>query len=604
MRKIVAGILALALLAGCQAAPQETTGPETTQAASGTALLDQAEAVNADENLFYIPNAHVESMACPEIRLYGNGLLLYELGMNGGMKLVRISLEDGSLQAEASYPVSPAAKVQIGSGLIAICDNGTGQVLLLNESLQVETTYTIPADGAEWQLDQEFETLYAFYSEQGLQSRDLATGQTRWILENTAYLWPVGAGNGYVLFSYTDRADQKTYVRCLNLSTGNMETVPVEGAVQSGLRSGDQWLLRRDAITGEYTLIDQETVGVFAWPEGTVALLSGRRQLMVTDADYRNLFLYDLDGKFRSRCSLPQIEYATVGTDLVWSGYWEGYFFRDTYDNAAHLMFWDPSVPQEGEPFTIAPMGEAQKSDPVVEQSLYEKAADMSQRYGLDIRIAEQCALEYDIYLATMFKDSFFLREALDTLDEALSKYPEGFFQQLLYDNIDRIQIELVMDVVTRPGEVFYQPTAGGFADLHYDHYLIVLDAMNLKASTVYHEFSHVIDKRLEWDARLRPEAMYSEEAWLSYQPEGFRYAESYVDMPADVAAFEDSGYFVRSYGMTFPTEDRATLMALAIDEPVILEHHPHMVEKMRFYAACIRDCFDTTLWPAETAWE
>ena len=149
-----------------------------------------------------------------------------------------------------------------------------------------------------------------------------------------------------------------------------------------------------------------------------------------------------------------------------------------------------------------------------------------------------------------------------------------------------------------------HPPEAGGFASQGFDHYLIVLDAMNLRKSTVYHEFSHVIDKRLEWDARLRPEALYSEEAWLSYQPEGFRYAESYLDMPADVAAFENSGYFVRSYGMTFPTEDRATLMALAIDEPVILEHHPHMVEKMRFYAACIRDCFDTTNWPEKTMWE
>ena len=354
----------------------------------------------------------------------------------------------------------------------------------------------------------------------------------------------------------------------------------MEGAVQSGLRSGDQWLLRRDAITGEYTLIDQETVGTFVRPEGDVALLSGKRQLLVTDADYRDLFLYDLEGKFQSRCSLPRIEYASAGTDLVWRGYWEGYFFRDTYDNAAHLMFWDPSVPQEGEPFTIAPMGDAQTPEPVVEQALYEKAAAISQRYGLDIRIAEQCALEYSHYQATLFKDSFFLREALDTLEQALSKYPEDFFRQLCFGDIRRIQIELVTDVRAKDDVDSHPPEAGGFASQGFDHYLIVLDGFSLSKSTVYHEFSHIIDKRLEWDAQLRPEALYSEEAWLSYQPEGFRYAESYTDMPADVAAFEDSGYFVRSYGMTFPTEDRATLMAL------------------------IMSGFDTSRWPAETAWE
>ena len=121
---------------------------------------------------------------------------------------------------------------------------------------------------------------------------------------------------------------------------------------------------------------------------------------------------------------------------------------------------------------------------------------------------------------------------------------------------------------------------------------------------TVYHEFSHIIDKRLEWDATLRSEALFSEEAWLSLQPEGFRYAHSYTNIPADTQTYEYSGYFISSYAMTFPTEDRATLMSLVISYTDALSGNPAMKEKIRYYATCIRDCFDTEGWPEKTAWE
>ena len=74
--------------------------------------------------------------------------------------------------------------------------------------------------------------------------------------------------------------------------------------------------------------------------------------------------------------------------------------------------------------------------------------------------------------------------------------------------------------------------------------------------------------------------------------------------MPADILAYSDSGYFIRDYAMTYPTEDRATLMAAAMTQDDRFEGSPQMQEKMRFYAQCIREAFQTTLWPETTAWE
>ena len=608
MNRILILLLCLALLTGCHADPQTPSSPETepsiSQEQPGVPLLDGGKALGESGNLFYIPNSHVESMACPEIRLYGNGLLMYEHTVDGLLQMKRISLEDGCLLAEASFSVTPSAEVQVGNGLIGLCDSGSGQVLILNESLEVETTYAVSLEGESWYLDRELQTLYVFVYEKGLLACDLAAGQTRWLLDNAAFVQPLGTGNDYILFSYTDRADQRTYRRCLNLSTATLETLPLDGEVHSGIRSGEQWLLRKDIASGDYVLVNQEEAVIFTQPEGLVELISGRRQLLITDGSYRELSLYDLEGNFLSRCTLPETEHASVGTDLVWSGYWQGYFFRDTYDNTAHLMFWDIDTAQEGENLPVTSLDAVQAPESVVEKELYQQAADLSQRFGVDIRIAEQCALDYSHYQADVLLDPYQIRYALNVLELAFSSYPEGFLSQLPFDTMEQIRIELVDNLRGKEGMDTHPIDIGGFAQENFDHYLIVFNSLSLDTQTVYHELSHVIDKHLEWDASLRPQALFSEEAWLALQPEGFRYAGSYTDMPDSIRAYEDSGYFISSYAMTFPTEDRATLMSVIMSDKTVPEENPGMAEKMRYYAACIRDCFDTEGWPESTLWE
>ena len=606
MKRFLILLLCLFLLTGCASDPQTPSSPETepsiSQEQPGVPLLDQGKAAGESGNLLYIPNPHVESMACPEIRLFGNGLLLYEHTVNGMLQLKRISLEDGTLLAEASYPMDASASVQVGNGLIGLCDSN-GQVLILNESLEQETTYSVPLEGEYWYLNQELETVYAFWDE-GLLSYDLEAGQAHWLLDNAAFVQPFRMGSGYVLFSYTDRNDQKTCNRCLNLSTASMETVPVEGFISSGIRRGEQWLLRRDIASGTYILVDQEKAVTFTCPEGLVELLSGKRHLLITDGSYRELSLYDLEGNFLSRCALPETEFASIGTDLVWSGYWQGYFFRDTYDNTAHLMFWDIDTAQEGENLPVTSLDAVQTPESIVEKELYQQAADLSRRFGVDIRIAEQCALDYSHYQADVLLDPYQIRYALNVLELAFSSYPEGFLSQLPFDTMEQIRIELVDNLRGKEGMDTHPIDIGGFAQENFDHYLIVFNSLSLDTQTVYHELSHVIDKHLEWDASLRPQALFSEEAWLALQPEGFRYAGSYTDMPDSIRAYEDSGYFINSYAMTFPTEDRATLMSVIMSDKTVPEENPGMAEKMRYYAACIRDCFDTEGWPESTLWE
>ena len=302
---------------------------------------------------------------------------------------------------------------------------------------------------------------------------------------------------------------------------------------------------------------------------------------------------------------MPQNSHAVVGADFVWSGYWEGYFFTDFVDSSYRLMFWDVNADCEGENLQMLPLEETQLSQPVVEASLYERAAQLSDRFGVDIRIAEQCSLDYSHYDSYALTDPTFIRSALDILEESLSKYPEGFFLQLPYGSIESIRIELVGGLKLKSNVTTYTDDAGAFAQDRGSYYGIVLNGFLMSEKTLYHEFSHIIDSRLEWDALIRTDALYSGEAWLALQPEGFSYAMSYMHIPEELQSFVDSGYFVYDYALTYPTEDRATLMAAAMENCTWdFEPGSGRRAKMQYYADCIRDCFDTTGWPATTLWE
>ena len=614
MKKTLWGLLCLCmLLSGCRTAPQpaQTAPPETEVSAVETQpvntrlpLLEQGISLEESSNLLYIPNEAVDGMTAPEMRLLGNGLLLIDHRENQ-LVLKHISLEDGTLVSEGFVTATSGAKLCIGNGEIGICDRELGQITILDEQFHPLRSFDVPGEGDDWYLNSELDTLYIFFSDRGLVARGLESGEALWLVDNGFRVTPMGSANGYVIFEYTDRADQKTYTRCLNLSPATLETLPIRNSVASGTRQGENWLLQSKGDS-RYILVQNDTSYVLSCSDSVVRLLSPKRHLLTTDPSGRNLMLFESDGSLLSHCALPVSSDAITGSDFVWSGYWEGYFFTDFMNGTNRLMFWDVNVACEGDDLQLLPSGEIQQPQPVVEDSLYERAAQLSQRFGVDIRIAEQCSLDYTNYRAYVMTNPEYIRLALDTLENALSQYPEGFFRQLCYGSIESVRIELVEALTAKENEQNRNYATTGFAQNMGSYHLIVLDGYEVRKPTVFHELSHVIDKRLEWDSLIREDALYSEESWMALQPEGFVYGNTYLDY-AETAqlSYVESGDFVSDYSMTYPTEDRSTLMEIAmLDQTWAFEPGSGRRMKMQYYADCIRDCFDTTGWPETTQWE
>ena len=239
------------------------------------------------------------------------------------------------------------------------------------------------------------------------------------------------------------------------------------------------------------------------------------------------------------------------------------------------------------------------------EQQIAERVAQLSQRFGVDIRIPQQSDLAYSHYDAYALTDRTFIRQALDALEENLGLYPEGFFRQLAYGTIEIVRIELVAGLAVKEGVMLDTGSVDGFAQNKGDHYLIVLNGYFADPEILFHEISHLIDGRLNWDAGNRTDALFSEQEWLALQPEGFAYAMSYVEIPETLLSYLETDYFLTNYALTFPTEDRAKLMQSAMaGNAGDFAPESGRRAKLQYYAACIRDSFDTTGWPETTVWE
>lgn len=589
-RNLIGLLLACLLLSGCG------TGPSAPAETAATLPAEQ-ETVPDSSGLRYVPNAIVEGMEDPGMYLYGNGLLFSEWA-DGSLHLALISLEDGSVTASGSVPAASGTTLCIGSGEVGLCDRGSGRVTVLDGSLRVLRTYTVSTQGDAWHLSPELDTLYIFFADRGLLVLDLASGEHRWLVDGGTHVECLGSGTGYVIFGYTDRETGQPFSRYLDLYTATMSTLPVSGSVSGGSRRGETWLLQSGEEDGLHMLVRDGSVYTFSF-SGSLRLLASRSHLLAEDPDRRELTLYDSDGTFLSRCS------AVLGSGPVWSGYRNGYFFTDVSSGTERLMFWDIDTGALGADLQMTLLGPAPEAETLVEPQLYARAEELSQRFGLDIRIGENCSPDYSHYDTQPLTDPVILRSALDTLERSLSRYPEGFFRQLPYGAIASIRVELVGGLTAKEGADTHPASVGAFTQDRGDHFAIVLDGYAILEKTLFHEFSHIIDARLEWTARHEEGRLFSEDAWLELQPQGFRYAMTYTHIPEETLLFMSSDSFIREYSMSFPSEDRADLMAAAMEGEIwAFGEGTGRRTKMRYYADCIRDCFDTEGWPETTLWE
>lgn len=246
---------------------------------------------------------------------------------------------------------------------------------------------------------------------------------------------------------------------------------------------------------------------------------------------------------------------------------------------------------------------------------LKEKADAMEEKYGVEIYIGEECGNYAGGYSSAPYIGYENVEYALEKFEYALSKYPEGFFKQFDDSYNKGLHVYLAGELRGVADDVL--DLAGGFKDTENSKIILYIncDFSHMIESTFHHELCHAIDEKIINADLERETPLLSDEVWGALNPMPDMYTFTYDEYGFDdnykyvydIGMYDSLSdvYFIDSYAMTYPTEDRARIFEAIMGDIYMIDFEttPHLQEKITYFSECMRQTFDTTGWE-DVHWE
>lgn len=597
-------VVVLMMQTACGSKTSETSqGSQEKKLDAKVGILEKAKMLDEDGILWKVPGVNIgDGYGIDGIYLFQGNLLV-----SAEDKLSLISLENGETLHEVKVPNVFVSTVQICGDKIAVNDAIYGGLIRIYDS-KLELI-------ARYELEEEYDSVYVnadatkvFCSgwETELFLMDLATGEAEVLLEEANSHDMEG---DIETVSYVDGSDGSTYI--LDYKNNSVKEIPIPYTYWLTNQAEDRWLAQQTEDWSSYYVGDSTQYSSFTW-EGEefvadIAVVDGPASLYIKDEkkDCDRIALYDMEGKVVSQYTFQKADWNVV-TEPLWCEEANGYFLiahSGLFGNSS-LLFWDLEVPTKGKDLEVTlenSYGGDLEKDGL--QSCYEKAVELSQKYGVEIKIGEQCEVDFGGYRTSQVTKPLTIHVALKELDKALSSYPQGFLQQLIYGEQQKIEISFVGDLVEN---AISEYGAEAFASRREGKNILVanITAGNLE-QTFYHEIMHLMDYRMEYDTATGKNNVYNEDAWKALNPAEFSYRDSYEVIEDEEYEKAHQDWFVDGYAKTYAKEDRARIMENAAAGNVeVFKGKPHLIAKLEYLCQYIRNGFDTTGWPEKTVWE
>ncbi len=645
---------------GFLAAAQPMDGAENLSTIEADFLSERpyAAALRFGDNLLLIDTYYLE----PEDEtsdLYGNDMCYDN---NFCYQFDLYSLEENAIVASLNTEEQYADYYQIVGTELFLVDDINQLVYRYDQTLSPIGTYDISsfADDAacDFYTSSEENTCYLTDYRSNLQKATFSgTTCTLTPCETDYYCWSISMASpdrSKLLLSTVDR--QTTLSEYLIVDTASLSTLRTYSQISAYYESlSDQAFLAMLSYDPELYMCDwfQGDTVYFTDPEdclinqmmGSYIFASQDTIFSEDEADqcYRAR-VYDSTGSCVSSMSYPGDTDGDGECDIYFASdpvYFEAYncciALVCNLDEGAYLLVWDLSVQGEAAdglsfysaaedvPVSIDsesfedPESDGRTVTEIPDRSSYDwgelaevrsRADALEDTYGISIYLGPEIPSYVGEYCTSQCLDEDTLSQALDCLEKILTQYPENFFSQLLYNDLQGIRIYLTGTIWGDIDGMIDDPS--GYVNTINQHMVMVLDAQQLWNwdYTVNHEISHMIDRKLTFRAEFQEDALFSEETWSAYNPDGFSYLETYDGYEYN---WEDDWIycFIDSYGTTCATEDRAeifgTVMSDAMNDCLYDERFTGdtvLAEKLQYYCACIRSGFDTTGWSQVMPWE
>lgn len=242
-----------------------------------------------------------------------------------------------------------------------------------------------------------------------------------------------------------------------------------------------------------------------------------------------------------------------------------------------------------------------------------EKIKLISEKYGVNILTGDDAVRYYPEYVVLPENGAKEISNALTRLEETLSKFPDGFFGELVQKGAyDSLNIVLCKKLI--PARAGRPAGLSGFY-VEYGEQYIVLSTGGDMENSLSHEVMHAVESAMR---------LYSHDAfgeWDSFNPEGFGYANSYVDengreydhdtlgeyTPYDPECIADPDKiaFFDYYSKTYEKEDRARIFEMLMRDELspYFESKP-IFAKAEYLCARLDDFFESVKNASDVCWK
>ena len=610
MKKILPALLCWLLLLGCTASPEPevtipTTDPVTEPAQAG----------------YYDPGSSLEAATKGAVRCYPlRGMSCSDLlVLDDNILLIAAAEHSSELTLLTGPEGIPAAQLHINSRLsgdtdslhrwdngISFYEDGNCLTLVLDNSLGVASILDVP-EGilGDPILSSDRNTLY-YCTADSIRALELGTGISRCLREMdypTQYLRGLHINDTVLECAYMDGS---TGIRTMFLSTDTGAILHTLYSEPDFYSHGDRYYTEFAESSVHFRLFgaaDSQSSSLNL-PQDALCYFLPENNAAVTMESYDGteilLNYYDLESGLRTGA-------LTLPTDTFpWAirAYADGKVCFLNYDReyeAQVLHIWDTTLTPVSDDHCYTSLHYT-RDDPDTEglAACRAYAEEIGQRYGIEVLIHKEAAavepFDYDLEHEHLVG---VLKRELELLDRNLSRYPEGFLATLA-SRFDGITICIVRSL-TGTAEAGSLEAADGIQFLSGYRAYIALAAPTNTEYALYHELCHLIDTMV-----ISESSAY--DRWNELNPQGFSYDYDYIaNKTRDSSAYlqERSRYFIDTYSMSFPKEDRARIMEYAMTEGnESYFQSPTMQAKLKLLCEGIREAFGLWKSPETFRWE
>lgn len=587
-KKLLLILLCLVLLTGCtQDVPQPTT----------TAAPMETTTAPVDPGL-YLPDLKLEEGGA--LRAYQlDEPVMHLVNLDPDILLVTATDDDRVRMRVLSGPncvVRCERVLEAGSsvtGGFRAGDNGISyynglehSIVLLDLSLQEQNRIALPEEmTADPVVSQDLKTVY-YCTQNEIRAMSLETGISRLLKQHNCQ-WQnlIGLANNDRILLCSVNQDDVT--RTVFVSTQDGQTLGADEELITFTGDGDCFFLQRmDGVARENLFGDfSQEIKSFSLPDKgwSFQYVQGLNSVasVTTDDGGAGVELYSLDtGMLYAATELQGVTgvYNIIGSgSQVW--------FVAYLGDGQVLCCWDTDAsPAQGTESFITPRYTPENPDEEGLARCRRKAEELSQRFGVRIVIDADEIQQPTDYTLTAEHQVAALEMGLESLETAMSRFPENFITRIVEDTNDK-----VLEICLVRGISDGQNGNNGLQYWIQANAYIAVEADYSTEQIFYHELCHVLDNFIYANTR-------DMDVWNSLNPEGFEYDNNYQDYRLHGNEYlegEDRA-FIDAYSRTYPKEDRARILEFAM-MPGNAEYFQSETMQKKLHLLCfsIRTAFD-----------